>query len=139
MTKQIKNAGACWDKKDKATKVKMTTRGYEPENTGKRRQTKKISRKAKIIETNQDIPKQQEKNLLTSRGDGTKNYQQLDAGEAKQFWRKIWQPRENNEKAEWKSHMGKKLEWLEVGPKVKILIDPLRTTMKIYQIENTRL
>ena len=35
-----------------------------------------------------------------------KTYQQPDAREAEQFWSKIWQPREHNEKAEWiKQHV----------------------------------
>ena len=36
-------------------------------------------------------------------GNDTKTYQQPDARETEQFWSKIWQPREHNKKAEWKT------------------------------------
>ena len=63
-----------------------------------------------------------------------KTYQQLDAREAEQFWGKIWQPREHNEKAEWISNLGKKLKGLDERPKAKIHIDSTRTKVKKYQI-----
>ena len=37
MIKQRKNAGKCWDKKEKATQEQMTTRGNKPESTDERR------------------------------------------------------------------------------------------------------
>ena len=40
------------------------------------------------------------------------------------------QPREDNKKVEWISNMGKELERLEEGPKAKIHIDSVRTTLK---------
>ena len=39
-------------------------------------------------------------------------------------------------KAEWISNMGKELEEREEGPKTKIYIDPLRTTLKNIKLEN---
>ena len=56
------------------------------------------------------------------------SYQQL---KVKQFWSKIWQPKEYNKKFEWISNMAKELEGLEEGPKVKLNI---RTTLEKYQI-----
>ena len=112
-----------------------TTRGNNPETTGERRKIKKISRKGKTIQRKQDIQKQR-KNILPE-GKGkiyqkiyTKTYQQLDTREAKQFWGKIWQPREYNEKAERINNMGKELQGLEEGSKTKIHIDSLRTILK---------
>ena len=109
MIKQRKNAGTCWDEKEKTAIVKMTTRGNKPESTGDRTKIKKI-RQSKTIQTKQDIPKQRKKFYQQVVGDGTKTYQQPDTKEAKQFWRKIWQPREDNKKAEWISNIGKESE-----------------------------
>ena len=67
---------------------------------------------------------------LTSLGDDTKTYKQLDARETEQFWTKIWQPGEHNKKAEWISNMTKELEVFEEGPKAEIHIDLLKTSLK---------
>ena len=45
---------------------------------------------------------------------------------------------ENSKKAEWKSNNGKELEGYKEGPKAKINIDSLRTTLKKYQIKKHR-
>ena len=50
--------------------------------------------------------------------DDMKTYQLPDARETKQFWTKIWQPREHNEKVKWINNMTKELEDLKEGPKV---------------------
>ena len=68
-------------------------------------------------------------------GDCTKTYQQPDDKETKQFWGKIWQPREHNRKAKWINNLGKELERLKEGPKAKIFIDSLWVTLK----KNTKL
>ena len=41
---------------------------------------------------------------------------------------------ENNRKAEWINNVEKELQGLEEGPKVRKLLDSLRTTLKKYQI-----
>ena len=50
-------------------------------------------------------------------GDDSKTYQQPDARETEQFWTKIWQPREHNEKAEWINNITKELERGQRWPK----------------------
>ena len=69
--------------------------------------------------------------------DDTKTYQQPDAREIERFWTKIWQPKKHNEKVEWINNMTRELEGLEEGPKAKIHIDLLKTTLKkIIKLEN---
>ena len=50
--------------------------------------------------------------------------------ETEQFWTKIWQPKEHNEKAEWISNMTRELKGLEEGPKAEIHIELLKKTLK---------
>ena len=96
-----------------------TTRGNKPGGNGERRKIKKISRKDKTIQRNQDIPKQRKKIPLTSK----RKYQQPDAREAKQFGVKYG----NQENI-------KKSNGFEERLKAKIYIDSLRTTLKNCQI-----
>ena len=63
-------------------------------------------------------------------GSDTKIYQQPDAKETERFWTKIWQPKQQNEKAEWITHITRELEQLEEGPKAEIHTDLLKTTLK---------
>ena len=65
--------------------------------------------------------------------DGTKTYQQPDARETKQFWSKIWQPREDKKSRMDKQHR-KRVKRLEEGPKVKIHIYLLKTLLEKCQI-----
>ena len=65
MIKQRKDSGKCRDKKKKASQGKIR---IQPESTGKRKKTKKISRKGKTIQTKQDIPKQWKEILSTGGG-----------------------------------------------------------------------
>ena len=60
MIRQRKNTVTCGDKKEKATKVKITIQLEETNQkaTGERRKIKKVSRQDKTIQTKQDIPKQ---------------------------------------------------------------------------------
>ena len=41
--------------------------------------------------------------------------------------------KKHNEKAKWINNMTKELEGIKEGPKAKILIDLLKTTLKKYQ------
>ncbi len=60
-------------------------------------------------------------------GDDNKTYQQPDAKETERFWTKIWQPKQQNEKAEWINHITRELEQLE---EAEIHTDLLNTTLK---------
>ena len=60
----------------------------------------------------------------------TKTYQQLDIKETKRFWTKIWQPKKQNENAEWINNITRELEGLEEGPKMEIHVDLFKTTLK---------
>ena len=73
-----------------------TTQRNKPESTGERRKIEKMSRQGKIIQTKQDIPKEQKEKFYQQVGEeGTKTCQQPDAREAKQFWINIWEPGEH--------------------------------------------
>ena len=52
--------------KNNTRKNNNTTWGNKPESTGERRKIKKILTKGKAIQTKQNIPKQQNKILITS-------------------------------------------------------------------------
>ena len=67
-----------------------------------------------------------------------KTYKQPDAKETGQFWTKIWQSREQNEKAKWINNMTKELEGFAEGPEAEKHIDLLKTTRKKYQIDKHR-
>ena len=69
-------------------------------------------------------------------GDNNKTHQQPNAKETEQFWTKIWQPKQHNEKAEWIKHITRELEQIEEGPKAEIHTDLLRT--KGIKLENAR-
>ena len=58
-----------------------------------------------------------------------KTYQQPDAKETERFWTKIWQPK-HDERVEWINNVTIELEGLEEGPKAKIHIALLKTTLK---------
>ena len=70
MIKQRKDAGICWNQKEKGnTKYNNTTWGNKPERAGERRKIKEISTKGKTIQIMQDIPKQQTK-IISMNGRG---------------------------------------------------------------------
>ena len=46
--------------------------------------------------------------------------------------------KKHNEKAEWINDMTRELEGLEEGPRAKIHIDLLKTTLKKVKLENAR-
>ena len=127
-------------KKGNATsKTKNTTQVNKSKGNGERRETKKISRQDKTIQTKQDIPKERKKILLAEGRDYTKTYQHSDNKETKQFWSKIWKRREHNRKAEWIDNMVKVLEVVEEGHKAKIQHRfPQRSTQRRTKLENNR-
>ena len=92
---------------------KSTKTGKNDEKEKKTTEKKTTQRKItmQLEEINQQIG-----------GDDMKTYQQPKAKEAKQFWSKIWKPKEYK-KAEWIRHMTRDLEGLEVGLKAEIHID----------------
>ena len=67
-------------------------------------------------------------------GKGAKIFSQTNAKEAKQFLSKRWEHRDLNRLDEWINDM----ERLEEGPKTKIHIDSLSSTLKKYQIGKLR-
>ena len=56
----------------------------------------------------------------------------------KKFGAKYGNQENITEKAEWISNMAKELEGLDEGPKVKIHIDLLKTTLKNIKLDNAR-
>ena len=71
MIKQMKNAGTCLDKKEKATLVKMTIQLEEINQNYWRMKFKKISRLGKTIQTKQDIPKRRKNSTRKLGGEMT--------------------------------------------------------------------
>ena len=66
-------------------------------------------------------------------GSDTKAYQQPDAKETERFGAKIWEPKKYNQNAEWINNITRELDGLEEGPKIEILVNLLKTTLKKYQ------
>ena len=99
--KQRKNTGTRWEKKEKQMheKMRIQLQKINQKVLAKEGRLKKISRKVKVIRQSRGFQNNERKFLQKVGGDGTKTYQQPDAREAKQFWSKIWQPTEHNEKA----------------------------------------
>ena len=60
----------------------------------------------------------------------TKTYQQPDAKETERFRAKIWEPKKHNQNAEWINNITRELDGLEVGHKMEIQVDLLKTTPK---------
>ena len=81
--------------KGNTRKNNNTTWGNKPESTGKKGRLKKYRQRVKQNSTFQN---NERKFYQQVGGDDTKTYQQPDARETEQFWTKIWQPRECNEK-----------------------------------------
>ena len=112
-------------------KNNSTTWGNKPESTGQRRKTKEISTKGKTIQTKQDIPKQRKKILSTIGRDLLEN---IPTNRYKRnrtiLDKKIWQPKEHNENAEWINNIIRELDGLDEGPEMETHVDLLRTTLK---------
>ena len=117
-------------KRKKQHKKKWQLEQINQKELAKDGRLKDIEIKVKQYRKNRTFQNNEKKFYLQIGGDDKKKYQQPDAREAKQFWRKKWQPREYTKKAEWASNMGKELERLEEGPKAKMQIDSPRTTIK---------
>ena len=94
---------------------------------------KRYQQKAKQYQQNRIFKNNERKFCQQVGGDGTL-YLQSNERETEQFWSKLWQPREDNKKAEWISNMAKEFKGLEEGLKAEIHIDLLKTTLKKYQI-----
>ena len=90
----------------------------------------------KIIQTKQDIRKQQEKHLPASRG---RMHANKRITKKQLFWSKKWvKKRGHNRKVKWIKNMEKELREREEGPKIKTHLDSLRATFKKYQIGKGR-
>ena len=63
-------------------------------------------------------------------GEWAKPYQQPDAKEAKRFWRKIWEQKDHNKKAERINNMETEMQMLEEGTQVNIHPNELKATLK---------
>ena len=124
MIKQRKSTGTKIKKND-ISKNDYTTQGNKPESTGERRKIKKILRHGKTIQTKQDIPKQQEKILPTSR---ERWYEDRPTTGCKGS--KILLPREHNKNAKWINNLGKKVRRTCRRIEAKIQINLSRTTLK---------
>ena len=131
MIKQRKNTGTCWDKKEKSNSSKMTIRldRINQKELMKEGRLKRYQDRVKQYRQNRTSLNNKKQFYRKVGRDSMKTYQQPDAREAKQFWSKIWQPREHNKKAKQISNMGKELKGLKEGPKAKIDIDLLYLTI----------
>ena len=126
------DAGICWDKMEKATQEKITIQLEEINQKvlTKEGRVKRYREGVKQYRQNRKFQNNERKFYQKVWGDDTKIYHQPNAREPEQFWDKTWQPREHKKKAEWISNKREELEGLEEGPKAKIHIDSLGTTIK---------
>ena len=92
-----KNAGICWDKKEKATQEKITIQLEEinQKYTSERMKitNKRYRERVKQYRHNRTFQNNKRKFYEQVREDDSKIYLQPDAREAEQFWSKIWQLR----------------------------------------------
>ena len=83
MIKQKKDAGICWNKKEKTTQVKITVQVEEINQRvlAKERRLKKYRQKVKQYRQNRTFQNNERKFCIQLGGDDTKTYQQPDAKE----------------------------------------------------------
>ena len=117
------------EQKGKATEVKMTKQLEEIKQKvlAKEKRLKKYRDREEQNRRNRKF-QNNERKFYQQLEDGTKTYQKLDVRKAKQFWIKIWLPREHKKRMI--SNMGKEIG-LEEGPKAKMHIDSFRKPLKI--------
>ena len=133
MIRQRRNAGICWDKKEKAkSKTNKTPRGNKPEDTVERR-LKRYRDRINNIDKRGHC-KTTKKFYKQGKGECTITCQQLDDKKIKLFWSTIWKQSEHNRKTKWISDVGKEIERLEESPKEKIHLNSLTETLKKSQI-----
>ena len=91
----------------KATQVKQTIRleKINQKVRSKEARLKRYQDRIKQYRQNRTFQNKEKKFYQQVRGECTNTYQQPDDKETKQFRSKIWERREHNRKAEWKSSM----------------------------------
>ena len=134
MIQQKKGAGKCRNKKEKATRQKITVQLEEINQKvlAKEGRLKIYQQRVKQYRQNGTFQNKERKFYQQLGGNDTKKYQQPNAKETERFWTKIWQQQKktHNEKAEWINNMTRDLEGLEEDLKAEIHIDLLKTTLK---------
>ena len=91
---------------------------------------KRYQQRVKQYRQNRTFQNNERKFYQQLGGSDTKTYQQPDAKETERFWTKISQPKNHNENAEWINNITRELDGHEVGPKMEIQVDLLKTTLK---------
>ena len=106
MVKQ-KDPGICGKRMEKTTREKITVQLEEINQMvlAKKGRLKRYRQRVKQYRQNRTFQNNGRKFYQQLSRHDTKTYQQSDAKETEQFWTKIWQPKKDNEKAEWINDM----------------------------------
>ena len=116
--------------KDNTRKNKSTTWVINQKVLAKDGRLKRYQQRVKQYRQNRVFQNNERSFYQQLGGHDTKTYQQPDSRETKRFWKKVWQPKKHNEKAERINHMTRELKGLKEGPKAKIHIKLLKKTLK---------
>ena len=94
------------NRKEKTTQEKLTIQLQEiyQKVRAKEGRLKRYRQRVKQYRQNRTF-QNNERKFYQQLGEDNKTYQQPNAKETEQFWTKIWQPKQHNEKAEWINHI----------------------------------
>ena len=108
MLKQ-KDPGICGKRMEKTTRENITVEleVINQKVLAKERRLKRYRQRVKKYRQKRTLQNNKRKYYQQLGGHDTKTYQQPDAKLTEIFWTKIWQPKKQNEKAEWKNDMTK--------------------------------
>ena len=132
MIKQSKDAGICWNKKEKATRGKIPVQLEEINQKvlAKEGRLKRYRQRIKQYRQNRTFQKKMKENSTNNWEEMTRERTNNRMQKKLKFWKKIWQPKENNGESEWLNNITKELEGFEEGPKAEIQLDLLKTTLR---------
>ena len=100
---KTKRSWYMWEQNGKDNKRKKITVQLEEINQkvmAKERRLKRYRQRVKQYRQKRTFQNNKRKFYRQLGGNDIKTYQQPDAKEIEQFWKKIWQPKKHNEKAE---------------------------------------
>ena len=131
MLKQKKKARIFWDENSKATQLKQKIHLEEINQKvlAKEARLKRYRDRIKQYRQNRTFQNNERKFYPQVGGKITKINPQLNSSEAKQFWSKIWEPRDHSRTTKWINRK-KEMRGLEESPKINKHLDSLRATLK---------
>ena len=138
MIKEKRDTGICGNRKEKATREKITVQLEEINQKvlAKEGRLKRCRQRVKQYRQNRTFQNNERKFYQQLGGHDTKTYLQPDSKETEWFWTKIWQPKQR--KGWMDAQYDERTRRAQEGPKAEIQIDLLKKTLKRYQTENAR-